>query len=88
MEVRFSVAYANIVTANIERTALSSHPDIPTLYLRYIDDTLIIWPYSQKSLSRFVINMNSQAPNILAVAQSSPVSRFFGHYHFQIIPPP
>ncbi len=44
-------SYANLFMADLEEKLLAGYP---TLWKRYIDDILVIWPGDQKSLNEFV----------------------------------
>ena len=55
---------ANIFMENFEEKALESAPLQPRLWLRYVDDTFIIWPHDRHHLKDFLNHLNSQHPDI------------------------
>ena len=67
MGKRFSPNFASIYVAEWEEAAISKFSKSPLLYLRYLDDILIIWPHSKEEfwnfLNQFKI-LNQQDDNI------------------------
>ena len=59
-----SPAIANFYMEDFEERALSSAPLRPKCFLRYVDDTFIIWPHGLDALHTFLDHMNDQHPNI------------------------
>ena len=59
-----SPVIANVYMEHLEETALRTAPLQPTLWLRYVDDTFVIWPHGQDELQRFHDHINQQHPNI------------------------
>lgn len=47
-----------------ETTALESAQFKPKCWLRYVDDTFIIWPHGQHTLNRFLVYLNQVNSNI------------------------
>lgn len=47
-----------------ETSALHDDPYKPTLYKRYVDDTLVIWSHGQEHLEECVNLFNNQEENI------------------------
>ena len=64
MGQKFAPKFADICMAYIEERALTNCPKLPSLYLRYLDDILIIWPHERQDFDRFFEIMNSEHPNI------------------------
>ena len=58
MEKRFSPNFASIYVAEWEEAALSKCSKSPLLYLRYLDDILIIWPHSKEEFWNFFDILN------------------------------
>ena len=44
---------------HFEQTALKSAPFRPKLWIRYVDDTFIIWPHNRINLGLFLKHVNS-----------------------------
>jgi hypothetical protein len=59
-----SPVVANIFMEEFERKALSSAAKKPSLWLRYVDDTFVIWPHGRPDLDRFLEHLNGQHPSI------------------------
>jgi hypothetical protein len=55
---------AEIFMIWFERKAINSSPEKPKLWLRYVDDTFVIWPHGNESLSSFLNHLNNVHPNI------------------------
>ena len=55
---------ANMYMEHLEETALRTAPLQPTLWIRYVDDTFVIWPHGHDELRRFHEHINQQHPNI------------------------
>ena len=59
-----SPVIANIYMEHIEEKALQTVPLQPTLWLRYVNDTLVMRPHGQDELQHFHKHINQQHPNI------------------------
>ncbi|XP_071442216.1 uncharacterized protein [Hetaerina americana] len=44
--------------------AIESHDKKPKLWLRYVEDTFVIWPHGPEELQRFLEHLDSQHPAI------------------------
>lgn len=55
-----SPVVADIFMEEFEQKALESTRLKPKLWLRYVDDVLVIWPHGEKRLRRFLKHLNSQ----------------------------
>jgi hypothetical protein len=44
---------------HFEQLALDSTQDKPSLWLRYVDDTFIIWPHDAEKIWNFLTHLNS-----------------------------
>ena len=65
MRKRFSPNFASIIyVAEWEEAAISKSSKSPLLYLRYLDDILIIWPHSKEEFWNFFEILNQQDDNI------------------------
>ena len=60
----FSPNFASIYFAEWEQVAISKSSKSPLLYLRYLDDILIIWPHSKEEFWNFFEILNQQDDNI------------------------
>ena len=56
--------FASIYVTEWEEAALSKSTKSPLLYLRYLDDILIIWPQSKEKCWNFFEILNQQNDNI------------------------
>ena len=59
-----SPVIANMYMEHLEETALRTAPLQPTLWLRYVDDTFVVWPHGHEELQHFHEHINQQHPNI------------------------
>ena len=64
MVKRFSPYFASIYVAEWEEAAVSKCSKSPLLYLRYLDDILMIWPHSKEEFWKFFDILNQQDDNI------------------------
>ena len=55
---------ANIFMEDFEQKALETARYKPKLWLRYVDDTFIIWQHGSDKLSDFLDHLNQQHPRI------------------------
>ena len=76
MGIRFSPNFASIYVAEWEQVAISKSSKSPLLYLRYLDDILIIWPHSKEEFWNFFEILNQQDDNIKLKATISDKSDF------------
>lgn len=51
---------ANLYMEALEERAMSSSTLSPKLWLRYVDDTFVIWPHGQSSLEEFHAHQSIQ----------------------------
>ncbi|XP_041469960.1 uncharacterized protein LOC121419573 [Lytechinus variegatus] len=61
MSSPLSPIIANIFMEHFEHQALKTADKLPSLWLRYVDDTFVIWPHSTPDLHQF---LNHQQPSI------------------------
>ena len=59
-----SPVVANLFMEAFEERALESAVLRPRLWLRYVDDTFVLWPHSAEELDTFQDHLNSQHPAI------------------------
>ena len=59
-----SPVIANLYLKNLEETAIQSAPSKPKLWVRYVDDTFVIWPHGPDRLQSFHQHLNKQHPKI------------------------
>lgn len=55
-----SPVVANLFMEDFEEKAIASYGKKPSLWLRYVDDTFIIWPHGAEELQKFLQHLNSQ----------------------------
>ncbi len=74
MGTRLALSYANIFMCRLEQKLLSELEQMglkPALYLRYIDDILIIWDQGEEKLKQFIKHMNDAHHSIKFTAEYS-----------------
>jgi hypothetical protein len=49
---------------NLEKLALDLAQHKPLLWLRYVDDTFVVWPHGPEWLQNFLCHLNSLRPAI------------------------
>ncbi|KAM3823585.1 uncharacterized protein M6D78_018813 [Vipera latastei] len=59
-----SPVIANLYMEHFETLALEKSNHKPKLWLRYVDDTFVIWPHGKEKLDDFLIHLNSLHPKI------------------------
>ena len=59
-----SPVIANIFMEHFETTALQTLSQRPSLWLRYVEDTFVIWPHSRPDLDHFLAHINQHHPSI------------------------
>ena len=59
MGTKFAPSFANIYMADLEKTFLQDYPVQPSLWLRYIDDIIMLWDHSLLELSNFLHSLNN-----------------------------
>ena len=52
-------AYAKLFMGDFERKALQNYPDKPHVWLRYIDDILMVWTHGEETLDEFLKCLNN-----------------------------
>ncbi len=55
---------ANLYMEHLEETALQTAHLDPRLWLRYVDNTFVVWPHVQDELDCFHEHLNEQHNNI------------------------
>ena len=53
---------ANLYLGSLEETAIQSASFKPKLWVRYVDDTFVIWPHGPERLQSFHQHLNKQHP--------------------------
>ena len=69
---------ANLYMEYFEEIALKSTEMVPSLWLRYVDDTFVIWPHGEDTLPDFLKHLNS----IRSPIQFTMEKELGGHYLF------
>ena len=64
MGTRVAPSYANFFMARLEEKLLANCEYKLPLYLRYIDNIFLIFPYSEQDLTKFMTYMNNAHPTI------------------------
>ena len=59
-----SPAIANIFMESLEERALKTITQRPSMWIRYVDDTFVIWPHGDDELERFHQHLNQQNQSI------------------------
>jgi len=59
-----SPVMANIYMEFFEQEAITSAQTKPDIWLRYVDDTFILWPHNRSELDTFLNHLNSVRPSI------------------------
>jgi len=59
-----SPVVANIYMEFFEQEAITSAQTKPDIWLRYVDDTFILWPHNRSELDTFLNHLNSVRPSI------------------------
>ena len=59
-----SPIFADIFMEDFEERALLSAPHKPRLWLRYVDDTFVIWPHDESKLDSWLESLNNISPSI------------------------
>ena len=49
---------------SLEEKALNTITIKPSTWIRYVDDTFVIWPHGSTALERFHRHLNKQNPSI------------------------
>ena len=75
MGLLLSPMVANLYMEHLEETALQTSPDPPCLWLRYVDDTFVIWLHGQEKLDCFHEHLNTQHRNIKFTAEHEKVNK-------------
>ena len=52
---------ANIFMESLEEKALNTITIKPSTWIRYVDDTFVIWPHGSTALERFHRHLNEQS---------------------------
>ena len=77
MGKRYAPSYANIFMAEWERTIFDKTPNLPLLYLRFLDDIFMIWTHGEEALEEFLQILNSDNPCIKLTIETSKSSLNF-----------
>jgi hypothetical protein len=64
MGTTLSPVVSNIFMEHFEELVLRTANHRPTLWLRYVDDTFVIWPHGPDKLQEFFEHINSLRPSI------------------------
>ena len=59
-----SPVVANLFMEAFESRALEQAPLLPSMWVRYVDDTFVIWPHTDEELETFHANLNTIHPSI------------------------
>jgi hypothetical protein len=64
MENSLSPTVSNIFTEHFKKLALVSAQHKPSLWLRYVEDTFLVWPHDPEHLQDFLSHLSSLRPSI------------------------
>ena len=84
MGTRMAPAYANLSMGEFERKALKDYADQPFLWLRYIDDILMVWTHGEEKLHNFITYLNNIHPTIKFTSERSITSIPFLDVNIQL----
>jgi hypothetical protein len=59
-----SLVFSNIFMEHFEKLALETAVFKPAIWLRYVDDTFVVWPHGPSRLQEFLRHLNSVRPTI------------------------
>ena len=59
-----SPVIANFFMEDFEKRAIEQVPHKPVCWLRYVDDTFVIWPHGKQKLGEFLNHLNGIHKNI------------------------
>lgn len=54
----------NLYMENFEQRALETYSLTPKVWIRYVDDTFVVWPHGEEALNGFQTHLNGQHPSI------------------------
>ena len=74
---RVAPTYANIFMSDFERKHVYSYPKQPSLWVRFIDDILLIWEHGEEKLLRFISHLNAVHKTIKFTSEISPTKVSF-----------
>ena len=74
MGTRMAPAFANLFMGEFESKALEGYVDKPFLWLRYIDNILMVWTHGNEKLESFIAYLNSIHPTIKFTIERSTTS--------------
>jgi hypothetical protein len=64
MRSSLSPIISSIFMEHFEQLALDSAPHKPAMWLRYVDDTFVVWPHGTEKLKEFLSHTNNLRPTI------------------------
>ena len=71
MGTKMAPSYANLFMSDLEDRLLSSAPNRPLVWWRFIDDIFSVWCGGQESLDEFIDHINSFHPTIKCTTECS-----------------
>ena len=74
MGTKMAPAFANLFMGEFERKALEGYAYKPFLWLRYIDDILMVWTHGNEKLESFIAYLNGIHPTIKFTSERSTTS--------------
>ena len=74
MGTRMAPAFAYLFMGEFERKALEGYVNKPFLWLRFIDDILMVWTHGNEKLDSFIAYLNSIHPTIKFTSERSTTS--------------
>jgi hypothetical protein len=77
-----SPVVSNIYMEHFEELSLKTAAHRPSLWLRYVDDTFVIWPYGPDRLQEFSCHINGKGPTIQFTMETEANNKIpFLHVH-------
>ncbi|GJQ88825.1 hypothetical protein Trydic_g14814 [Trypoxylus dichotomus] len=64
-----SLVVANLFMERFKNLAIETAVDKPTVWWKYVDDTLVVWPHGRDKLDRFLKHLNGARSNIQFIMQ-------------------
>ena len=77
MGTKLVPSYANLFMTTLEENHVYTYHLQPTLWKRFIDDILLIWPYGMNSLLEFITHLNTVHSTIKFTSDISPTEIAF-----------
>ena len=77
MSTQMAPSYANIFMGKLENKILQTVDETPTVWWRYIDDIIAIWPHGKQCLEQSIRTINNMHSTIKSTGEWSNMSYIF-----------